>query len=145
MLRCVDGVGRSSAEAVGKEIDQRTDVPKTIRGDAFTSLLGGFLGLPLMVTSGENIGIVRVIGVRSRCVTAASGVVLILIGFIAPVTRAISVVPSAVVGGTAMAVFAVITVLGGRGRPPLPLDTARRTRGATLARPRPRARGCPRR
>ncbi|MDI3405054.1 uracil-xanthine permease family protein [Streptomyces cavernicola] len=101
-----------NAEAVGKEIDKRTDVPKTVRGDALTSLFGGFFGLPLIVTSGENIGIVRVTGVRSRFVTAAAGVVLIVIGFLAPVTRAISVIPSAVVGGTAMVVFAVITVLG---------------------------------
>ncbi|MER7521201.1 uracil-xanthine permease family protein [Streptomyces sp. NPDC126499] len=101
-----------NAEAVGKEIDRRTAVPATIRGDALTSLLGGCFGLPLMVTSGENIGIVRVTGVRSRYVTAAAGVVLIVIGFLAPVTRAISVVPAAVVGGTAMVVFAVITVLG---------------------------------
>lgn len=101
-----------NGEAVGKDIDRRTDVPKTVRGDALTSLFGGFFGLPLMVTSGENIGIVRVTGVRSRFVTAAAGVVLIAIGFLAPVTRAISVIPSAVVGGTAMVVFAVITVLG---------------------------------
>ncbi|MFE5768527.1 uracil-xanthine permease family protein [Streptomyces sp. NPDC056485] len=101
-----------NAEAVGKEIDRRTAVPRTIRGDALTSLAGGFLGLPLMVTSGENIGIVRVTGVRSRFVTAAAGLVLIAIGFLAPVTRAISVIPSAVIGGTAMVVFAVITVLG---------------------------------
>ncbi|MFI9151434.1 solute carrier family 23 protein [Streptomyces sp. NPDC053367] len=101
-----------NAEAVGKEIDRHTAVPKTIRGDALTSLMGGFLGLPLMVTSGENIGIVRVTGVRSRFVTAAAGAVLIAIGFLAPVTRAISVIPPAVIGGTAMVVFAVITVLG---------------------------------
>jgi len=101
-----------NAEAVGKEIDKRTDVPKTVRGDALTSLFGGFFGLPLMVTSGENIGIVRVTGVRSRFVTAAAGVVLIVVGFLAPVTRAISVIPTAVVGGTAMVVFGVITVLG---------------------------------
>ncbi|MFJ8083016.1 uracil-xanthine permease family protein [Streptomyces sp. NPDC096205] len=101
-----------NAEAVGKDIDKRTDVPKTVRGDALTSLFGGFFGLPLMVTSGENIGIVRVTGVRSRFVTAAAGVVLIVIGFLAPVTEAISLIPSAVIGGTAMVVFAVITVLG---------------------------------
>ncbi|MFE5732983.1 uracil-xanthine permease family protein [Streptomyces sp. NPDC056528] len=101
-----------NAEAVGKRIDPRTDVPRTVRGDALTSLFGGFFGLPLMVTSGENIGIVRVTGVRSRFVTAAAGVVLVVIGFLTPVTRAISVVPSAVVGGTAMVVFGVITVLG---------------------------------
>ncbi|MFG2623037.1 uracil-xanthine permease family protein [Streptomyces sp. NPDC048507] len=101
-----------NAEAVGKDIDRRTAVPKTIRGDALTSVVGGCFGLPLMVTSGENIGIVRVTGVRSRYVTAAAGVVLIVIGFLAPVTHAISVIPSAVIGGTAMVVFAVITVLG---------------------------------
>ncbi|GLX21671.1 nucleobase:cation symporter [Streptomyces lavendulae subsp. lavendulae] len=101
-----------NAETVGKEIDKRTHVPRTIRGDALVSLLAGFLGLPLMVTSGENIGIVKVTGVRSRFVTAAAGVVLIAVGFLAPVIRAISVIPSAVVGGTAMVVFAVITVLG---------------------------------
>ncbi|MCF2128270.1 purine/pyrimidine permease [Strepomyces sp. STD 3.1] len=101
-----------NAEAVGKTIDKRTDVPKTVRGDALTSLLGGCFGLPLMVTSGENIGIVRVTGVRSRFVTAVAGVVLVVIGLLAPVTHAISVIPSAVVGGTAMIVFGVITVLG---------------------------------
>lgn len=101
-----------NAEAVGKDIDRRTDVPKTVRGDALTSLFGGFFGMPLMVTSGENIGIVRVTGVRSRFVTAAAGAALVAIGFCAPVTRAISVIPSAVVGGTAMVVFGVITVLG---------------------------------
>ncbi|MFF8606567.1 uracil-xanthine permease family protein [Streptomyces sp. NPDC015346] len=118
MLYCLASMAEATgqtvinAEAVGKDIDRRTTVPKTIRGDALTSLFGGFFGLPLMVTSGENIGIVRVTGVRSRYVTAAAGVVLIAIGFLAPVTRAISVIPSAVIGGTAMVVFAVITVLG---------------------------------
>ncbi|MGW2419610.1 uracil-xanthine permease family protein [Streptomyces sp. NPDC001709] len=101
-----------NAEAVGKEIDVRTDVPRTVRGDALTSLLGGCFGLPLMVTSGENIGIVRVTGVRSRYVTAAAGVVLVALGFLTPVARALSMMPSAVVGGAAMVVFAVITVLG---------------------------------
>ncbi|WP_432001147.1 uracil-xanthine permease family protein [Streptomyces sioyaensis] len=101
-----------NAEAVGKDIDRRTAVPRTVRGDAATSLLGGLFGLPLMVTSGENVGIVRVTGVRSRFVTAAAGVVLIALGFLAPVARAISVIPSAVIGGTAIVVFAVVTVLG---------------------------------
>ena len=47
------------ADVVGKEIDPRKDVPKTIRGDALASLVGGCLGTSLIITSGENIGIVR--------------------------------------------------------------------------------------
>ncbi|MDJ0345479.1 uracil-xanthine permease family protein [Streptomyces sp. H10-C2] len=101
-----------NGEAVGKETDARRDAPKTIRGDAVVSFLGGFFGLPLMVTSGENIGIVRITGVRSRFVTVAAGLVLIVIGVLAPITRVIIAIPSAVVGGTAMVVFGVVAVLG---------------------------------
>ncbi|MYW43009.1 solute carrier family 23 protein, partial [Streptomyces sp. SID161] len=124
-----------NAEAVGKDIDIRSAVPRTVRGDALTSLIGGCFGLPLMVTSGENIGIVRVTGVRSRYVTAAAGAVLVILGFLTPVARAISVMPSAVVGGAAMAVFAVITVLGVQmlGRASLEDHTAALTCAVALA------------
>ncbi len=101
-----------NSEAVGKEPDARRDAPKTIRGDAVVSLAGGFFGLPLMVTSGENIGIVRLTGVRSRFVTVAAGLVLIAVGFLAPVARLVNAIPAPVVGGTALVVFGVITVLG---------------------------------
>ncbi|MFC9927766.1 uracil-xanthine permease family protein [Streptomyces sp. NPDC127190] len=124
-----------NAEAVGKDIDIRRDVPRTVRGDALTSLLGGCFGLPLMVTSGENIGIVRVTGVRSRYVTAAAGLVLVLLGFLTPVARAISAMPPAVVGGAAMVVFAVVTVLGVQmlGRARLEDHTATVTCAVALA------------
>src|SRR5699024_11557531 len=73
--------------------------------------LGGVFGTPAMVTSGENVGIVRASGVRSRYVTAIAGILLILIG-LSPVARILNGVPSAVVGGTAVVVFAIIAVLG---------------------------------
>lgn len=101
-----------NAEAVERPVDLRRDASRTIRGDALISLGGGFLGMPLMVTSGENVGIVRITGVRSRFVTVAAGVVLVLVGLFAPVTALINAVPAAVVGGTAVVVFAVIVVLG---------------------------------
>jgi len=101
-----------NGEAVGKKIVTRRDAPKAIRAEALTSLTGGIFGTPLMVCSGENIGIVRVTGVRSRYVTVAAGVILILVGFVAPITAAITAIPSAVVGGTAVLVFGVVTVLG---------------------------------
>ena len=89
------------AEAVDKDIDVRTEVPKTIRGDALISLLGACLGTSLIITSGENIGVVRATGVRSRYVTASSGVILILLALFAPLGRLINAIPGPVVGGTA--------------------------------------------
>ena len=101
-----------NAEAVGREDDIKRDSARTIRGDALVSTIGGFFGMPLMVTSGENVGIVRITGVRSRFVTVAAGVILIVVGLFAPISAIINGVPAPVVGGTAVIVFAVIVVLG---------------------------------
>jgi uracil-xanthine permease len=101
-----------NAEIVGKQIDVRRSASRTIRGDGLTSLVGGLFGTPLMVTSGENIGIVRVSGVRSRFVTLTAGVILIVIGIVAPIGRIISLIPAPVVGGTALIVYAIVMVLG---------------------------------
>lgn len=65
-----------------------------------------------MVTSAENIGIGRLTGVRSRYVTAAAGALLIVLGVATPVSRALAGIPEAVVGGSALVVYAVIAVMG---------------------------------
>jgi uracil-xanthine permease len=100
------------ADVVGKEIDAERDVPKTIRGDALASLVGGCLGTSLIITSGENIGIVRATGIRSRYVTAAGGVILIGLALLAPLGRLVNAIPGSVVGGTAIIVFCVIAAMG---------------------------------
>ena len=100
------------AEAVGKDIDVRTEVPKTIRGDALVSLIGGCLGTSLIITSGENVGVVQATGVRSRYVTAASGAILIALALFAPLGRLINAIPGPVVGGTAVIVFCIIAAMG---------------------------------
>lgn len=102
----------ATAEIVDRKGDAHAIVPRTIRGDAVASVLGGVFGTSLIITSGENVGIVRATGVRSRYVTAAAGVILVLIALIAPVSRLASVLPGAVVGGTAVIVFSIIGVIG---------------------------------
>lgn len=108
-----EGTGQTvvNAEIVGKDLVQKRDVPRVLRADGLTSLFGGFFGTPVMVTSGENLGVIRASGVRSRFVTATAGVLLIIIG-ISPLARVLDGIPGAVVGGTALVVFAMITVLG---------------------------------
>jgi uracil-xanthine permease len=100
------------AEVVGKDIVPGRDVPKTIRGDAVASLIGGFLGTSLIITSGENIGIVRATGIRSRYVTAAGGAILVVLSLLAPLGRLVNAIPGPVVGGTAIIVFCVIAAMG---------------------------------
>ena len=114
VISMVEATGQTVAvaEVVGKEIDPRDVVPRTIRGDALMSFIGGFFGTSMIITSGENIGIVRATNVRSRYVTATAGLILILIAVFAPLGRLANAVPTAVVGGTAMVVFAIIGTIG---------------------------------
>src|SRR5262249_27157841 len=66
----------------------------------------------LIITSGGNIGVVRATGVRSRYVTAAGGVILILLALFAPLGRLANAIPASVVGGTAVIVFCIIGAIG---------------------------------
>lgn len=114
LISMVEATGQTVAvaEAVGRRIDPREVVPRTVRGDALMSLAGGLMGTSMIITSGENIGIVRATNVRSRYVTAMAGAILILIALSAPLGRLASAIPTAVVGGTAMVVFAIIGTMG---------------------------------
>ncbi|PLP59060.1 nucleobase:cation symporter [Mesorhizobium loti] len=102
----------ATADIVGRRGDAHAIVPSTIRGDAVASLLGGLFGTSLIITSGENVGIVRATGVRSRYVTATAGAILVLMALFAPVGRLATALPGPVVGGTAVIVFSIIGVIG---------------------------------
>jgi uracil-xanthine permease len=121
VISMVEATGQTVAvaEVVGRPIDPRDAVPRTVRGDALVSLLGGLFGTSMIITSGENIGIVRATNVRSRYVTAMAGAILVLIALSAPLGRLASAIPAAVVGGTTMVVFAIIGTMG--------IDMLRRT------------------
>ncbi|AJC59615.1 solute carrier family 23 protein [Streptomyces sp. 769] len=108
-----------NSEAVGRAPEPARDVPRTARADAVASLAAGLLGGTTMVTSAENIGIVRLTGVRSRFVTAAAGALLVVCGLLAPVTRLLAALPVSVVGGAALVIYAVIAAMG--------IDMLRRT------------------
>ncbi|WP_426367739.1 uracil-xanthine permease family protein [Streptomyces sp. E-08] len=101
-----------NSETVGRTPAPERDVPRVARADALVSLAGGLFGTSLMVTSAENIGIGRLAGVRSRFVTAGAGALLVVLGLAAPVSRVLAGIPEAVVGGSALVVYAVIAVMG---------------------------------
>ncbi|WP_030801291.1 uracil-xanthine permease family protein [Streptomyces mediolani] len=101
-----------NSETSGRKPDPGRDVPRVARADALMSIFAGTLGASLMVTSSENIGISRLTGVRSRFVTAAAGGLLVAVGILAPLSRAVAGLPPAVVGGSALVVYAVIAVMG---------------------------------
>lgn len=114
VISMVEATGQTDAvaEIVDRKIELRDMVPRVIRTDALVSLIGGFFGTSMIITSGENIGIVQATNVRSRYVTATAGLILMVIALFAPLGRLANAIPTAVVGGTAMVVFAIIGTIG---------------------------------
>jgi xanthine/uracil permease len=88
----------ATAEIVGRRGDAHAIVPATIRGDALMSLVGGLFGTSLIITSGENVGIVRATNVKSRYVTAMAGAILVVIALFAPIGRMATALPGAIIG-----------------------------------------------
>lgn len=114
VISMAEATGQTVAisEISGRHGDPYRIVPRTIRGDALMSLLGGLLGTSLIITSGENIGVVRATGIRSRYVTATGGAILIVLALFAPIGRLVNAIPAAVVAGTAVVVFCIIGTMG---------------------------------
>jgi len=117
----------ATAEIVNSKQNIHKTIQRTIRADALISLLGGAFGTSLIITSGENIGVVRTTNVKSRHVTAIAGLLLILIAWFAPLVRLATCLPGPVVCGTAVIVFSIIGVIGIDMIAREPLHTAGKT------------------
>lgn len=98
-------------EIVGKRIKQE-DVAATVRADGLATMVGGtFNSFPYTAFS-ENVGLVRLTGVKSRWVVAAAGGIMILLGLFPKAARVVEAIPAPVLGGAAMTLFATVAVVG---------------------------------
>ncbi len=114
IISMIEATGQTIAvaEITGSKRSAEDLVPSTIRGDASMSLLGGFLGTSLIITSGENIGILRVTQIKTRYVAIIAGFILMFLAIFSPLARLANAIPVPVIAGTAIIVFAIIGTIG---------------------------------
>jgi uric acid transporter len=113
MITAVESTGSTMAtgEIVGKRI-KSSDIGNVLRADGLATAIGGvFNSFPYTAFS-ENVGLVRLTGVKSRWVVAAAGVIMILLGFLPKVAAIVSSIPQPVLGGAALTLFATVAVVG---------------------------------
>lgn len=113
MITAVESTGSTYAtgEIVGKRI-KASDIGNVLRADGLATTIGGvFNSFPYTAFS-ENVGLVRLTGVKSRWVVAAAGVIMILLGFLPKVAAVVSSIPQPVLGGAALTLFATVAVVG---------------------------------
>ncbi|MDL9937107.1 solute carrier family 23 protein [Gordonia sp. ABSL1-1] len=101
----------ATGEIVGKRI-KKDDIAATVRADGLATVIGGsFNSFPYTAFS-ENVGLVRLTGVKSRWVVACAGVIMILLGLLPKMAKVVESIPAPVLGGAALIMFATVAIVG---------------------------------
>ena len=96
---------------VGRPID-RTALTRGLRADGIGTVLGGLFNTFPYTSFSQNVGLVGVTGIRSRFVTVAGGVILIVLGLIPKLGAIVAAVPVFVLGGAGVVMFGMVAATG---------------------------------
>lgn len=113
LITAVESTGSTIAtgEIVGKRVTP-SDIGNVLRADGVATTIGGIFNSFPYTAFSENVGLVRLTGVKSRWVVAAAGVIMILLGFLPKVAAVVASIPNPVLGGAALTLFATVAVVG---------------------------------
>lgn len=101
----------ATGEVVGKRITPR-DIANALRADGLSTLLGGVLNSFPYTCFAQNVGLVRLTRVKSRWVVTTAGVFMIILGLLPKAAAIVAAIPSPVIGGASLAMFANVAVVG---------------------------------
>ena len=105
------GDAYATGEIVGKRI-RPADIAAAIRADGLATFLGGVFNSFPYTAFAENVGLVRLTQVKSRWVVVAAGGIMIILGLLPKAAAVVAGIPSPVLGGAALALFAAVAVAG---------------------------------
>ncbi len=101
----------ATGEIVGKRIGKK-DITAALRADGLSTTLGGILNSFPYTCFAQNIGLVRLTKVHSRWVVACAGGIMIILGVIPKAGAIVASIPSPVLGGASLALFANLALVG---------------------------------
>jgi uric acid transporter len=107
------GMFLALGEITGKPI-HRDDLTRGLRADGLGTLVGGIFNTFPYTSFSQNVGLVGVTGVRSRWVTAAGGVILLVLGLLPKMAALVEAVPQVVLGGAGLVMFGMVAATGAR-------------------------------
>ena len=113
LITAVETVGSlyATGDIVGRKIHP-DDVAAALRADGVSTTIGGSMGSFPYTCFAENIGLVRVTGVKSRWIVAMAAVFMIVLGLFPKAAAVVALIPEPVLGGAALMLFAAVAVVG---------------------------------
>ncbi|UFN46817.1 purine permease [Roseomonas sp. OT10] len=107
------GMFLALGDITGKRITQE-DLTRGLRADGLGTLLGGIFNTFPYTSFSQNVGLVGVTGVRSRWVTVAGGVIMLILGLLPKMAALVEAVPQVVLGGAGLVMFGMVAATGAR-------------------------------
>ena len=104
-----------NAVAVGEIVEKpirEDNLTAGLRADGLSTALGGILNAFPYTAYAQNVGLVRLTGVKSRWVVAAAGGFLILLGLFPKLAAVVAAIPLPVLGGAGFAMFGTVAATG---------------------------------
>lgn len=107
------GMFLALGEMTGKKIDEAA-LTKGLRADGVGTLLGGIFNTFPYTSFSQNVGLVGVTGIRSRWVTVAGGIIMLILGLLPKMSALVEAVPQVVLGGAGLVMFGMVAATGAR-------------------------------
>ncbi|MDN6237287.1 MAG: purine/pyrimidine permease, partial [Corynebacterium flavescens] len=101
----------ATGEIVKKRI-RRGDVVRAIRADGVSTLIGGVMNSFPYTCFAQNVGLVRLTGVKSRWVAVAAAGFMIVLGLLPKAGAIVAAIPAPVLVGASLALFANVAWVG---------------------------------
>jgi NCS2 family nucleobase:cation symporter-2 len=105
------GMFLAVGEMTGRKIERR-DLTRGLLTDSLGTLVGGIFNTFPYTSFSQNVGLIGVTGIKSRWVTAAGGIILLVLGLIPKLGALITAVPLFVLGGAGIVMFGMVAATG---------------------------------
>ena len=105
------GVFFGLGKVCDKEISEK-DIGRGIRAEGLAQLLGGVFNSFPYTTFSQNVGLVALAGIKTRYVTVAAGIILVILGLLPKFAALATIIPNPVLGGAMVALFGMVAASG---------------------------------
>ena len=105
------GMFLALSDLTGRKLDEG-DLTRGLRADGLGTVIGGVFNTFPYTSFSQNVGLVGVTGVRSRWVTVAAGVIILVLGLFPKLAHVVASVPTFVLGGAGIVMFGMVAATG---------------------------------
>jgi uracil-xanthine permease len=105
------GMFLALSDITGKKIGQ-PELAAGLRTDGLGTLIGGVFNTFPYTSFSQNVGLVGVTGVRSRYVTVAGGIIMVILGLLPKMAAFVEAIPQFVLGGAGLVMFGMVAATG---------------------------------